>query len=319
MNLSEPFPSRLPASRGMILVITLWSLAILGVLAVYLAYGVRQKLILLERLEFKDKGHYLAAAGIKKAILKLKDSRVNVLVLRKAEPEEVLLSQEKKGYYYLRDEERKINVNTCGEEELQRLLSHLLGNEELALKLAYAIIDWRDEDSFYQHPQYGAEDSDYRHLNRPYEAKDSKYQVLEELLLVKGMKKEIFEQVKNYLTIYGEGRININTGCREVLLALGLSEELTEKILSFRRGGDLIAGTSDDNIFSQPSDIAEELKTIVYLTPAEVDQLKKLENQLTTTPNNFMIESWSILGKNKYPATAVVDRAGKILCCREQG
>jgi len=87
--------------------------------------------------------------------------------------------------YGLQDEERKINLNKADVDVLTRLLENTaeLGRRD-AEKLAYNIVDWRDNDSFFQHPQYGAEDSDYRSEKYSYEAKDSDFEVIEELLLV---------------------------------------------------------------------------------------------------------------------------------------
>ncbi len=54
----------------------------------------------------------------------------------------------------------------------------------------------------------------------------------------------------NYLTVWGEGKININTASEEVLLAVpGLYTKEVGKILSFRRGADGVPGTKDDGVF----------------------------------------------------------------------
>ena len=43
---------------------------------------------------------------------------------------------------------------------------------------------------------------------------------LDELLLVNGMTKDIFERIKDYVTVWGSGMVNINTAGREVLWLL---------------------------------------------------------------------------------------------------
>jgi len=61
------------------------------------------------------------------------------------------------------------------------------------------------------------------------------FRSINEVLLVEGMTKETFLLFKDLVTVYGTGRININTASKEVLLALGLDEELAEVIIRFRR------------------------------------------------------------------------------------
>ena len=61
-------------------------------------------------------------------------------------------------------------------------------------------------------------------------------EVLDELLLVKGVTRDIFDKVKDRVTVYGTGQVNINTAGMRVLQSLGMSEELAEKIRGRIRG-----------------------------------------------------------------------------------
>jgi DNA uptake protein ComE-like DNA-binding protein len=56
-----------------------------------------------------------------------------------------------------------------------------------------------------------------------------------EVLLVEGMRRENFLLFKDLVTVYGTGKININTARRAVLLALGLDEDTVAAILRFRQ------------------------------------------------------------------------------------
>ncbi len=58
---------------------------------------------------------------------------------------------------------------------------------------------------------------------------------INEVLLVEDMTKEKFLLFKDLVTVYGTGKININTANKEVFLALGLDEELIDVILRFRK------------------------------------------------------------------------------------
>lgn len=61
------------------------------------------------------------------------------------------------------------------------------------------------------------------------------FSTINEVLLVKGMTKEKFLLFKDLVTVYGMGKVNINTASKAVFLALGLDEEMTDLILRFRR------------------------------------------------------------------------------------
>ncbi len=58
---------------------------------------------------------------------------------------------------------------------------------------------------------------------------------INELLLVEGMSKDKFLLFKDLVTVYGAGKININTVSQEVLLVLGLDKDTSGAILRFRR------------------------------------------------------------------------------------
>ena len=61
------------------------------------------------------------------------------------------------------------------------------------------------------------------------------FKSINEVLLVEDIKPENFRLFKDMVTIYGSGKINVNTASKEVLLALGVDEEAVEAILTFRK------------------------------------------------------------------------------------
>ncbi len=347
-------------NKGSILILTLSILAVLAILSLNLGFGIRQKLIFLQQMDSKDKLHFIAEAGVKRGIVELRKYDFNsagfsclneswssnVLGFKEIRVGEGTFTIGCNSYsndfgdfyeeavnveievkapigYGIIDEERKININTAEAEIFKRLFQNIVYlDEEPSTELAYCIIDWRDEDSNFQHPTYGAEDSYYGNLKHPYKAKNAKYEILEELLLVKGMNIEIFDRIKNYLTVFGEGKININTAPKEALSSLGLSDGLINKILSFRYGADLEEATSDDNIFTSYSKIIAELKEIFPLSSSEVAQLEILisKGKLTTISQNFMIKSTAKLDNRDitYTIVAIVDSEGRIKYWQEE-
>jgi DNA uptake protein ComE-like DNA-binding protein len=61
------------------------------------------------------------------------------------------------------------------------------------------------------------------------------FSTINEVLLVEDISKEKFLLFKDLITVYGAGKVNINTVSKAVLVALGLDEEVADMILRFRR------------------------------------------------------------------------------------
>ena len=66
------------------------------------------------------------------------------------------------------------------------------------------------------------------------------FSTVNEVLLVEGMDKELFLLFKDFVTVYGLGKININTVSKRVLLALGLDNDLVEAIIRFRAQNQIV-------------------------------------------------------------------------------
>lgn len=327
--------------KGSILIIALWSLLFLASLSVILARAARQKLFFVQRLNERDQAHLAAEAGVKRAIVELMKADSSPGYCSLAEPwsndpaafKDVFVgaglfnvcynyteNQVSKTRWGMVDEERKINLNAADAAVLSRLFQVVLGVEETeASGLASCIIDWRDEDRELSSP-YGAEDVYYEGLSDAYEAKDAPFETLDELLLVKGMNPARFERLKEYLTIYGSGLLNVNTANREALIAVGLDGRLADIVLAFRRGPDDADGTLDDNVFDDPSAIPALISAFRHLGPEEIAMLSNVAAaHLTTDSQYFMINSLAGRPQNKEMGSVVcvVDKKGKVLSWRE--
>jgi general secretion pathway protein K len=99
-----------------------------------------------------------------------------------------------------------------------------------AVELIEAIKDWIDADD--EVTGGGAERAFYAALERPYAVKNAPLDCIEELLMVKGMSLDLFygkgdsPGLSRCLTVFGDGRININTAPKYILRAL--AEEMTD-------------------------------------------------------------------------------------------
>ncbi|MFH0827846.1 MAG: general secretion pathway protein GspK [Candidatus Omnitrophota bacterium] len=325
-------------NKASILIMVLWSVSFLTTLAVILGFQVRQKLVLVKRLEERDNGRLIAEAGVKRAIAELVVEKEedfdnltqkwsnNPVVFREAAVGGGKFSvsyeiNSGETFYGLTDEESKININSADAQVMERLF-RLAGLEEFeAQDLAFSIIDWRDADSQLSSPSGGAEDSYYRMLPASYEAKDAPFQALDEVLLVKGASENIFPKIRKYITIYGNGRVNINTAGKQVLMSLGFSENVADRIIAFRNGKDGIAGSPDDNYFENTADIALKIGDAGNLSQAEQAQINNItgEGLVSVKSANFMARSRVFMVRDKfvYEAVAVINRKGKILYWNE--
>lgn len=334
--------SRTAAYKGSILIIVIWALFMLSSFALILSGVVRQRLALMGRFQDRDKLHYIAEAGIKKAISEVKSREqkvfdtladywadnaplfANIQVGDGAASVSYSyyddISGGKRTRYGFIDEERKININKADDVTLQRLLRVILNMEEQeAAELASAVIDWRDSDNTSQSITAGAEDNYYLGLDGSYEAKDADFEVPEELVLVKGIDKIAYEMLKDYVTIYGDGKVNINTASLPVLMAAGLSREMADKVVIFRCGEDEEQGSADDNAFETPSEIVPLLSQHFHLSPSQIAELSAAANNLGVASGHFTIISNAQINNKKatQKTACVVNKDGKILYWRE--
>ncbi|MFC1807263.1 general secretion pathway protein GspK [Candidatus Omnitrophota bacterium] len=329
--------------KGSILILSLWSVCLLATYAVILGFNTRQSVELTRRLEERGRLRFAAEAGILKAIAMLRsqeessyfpseDIFSNNPVFFKGMrigDAEVTISYDSfdntEGLtlrnYGFQDEERKININLAKRPVLQRLFKVVLNlNEMQAQDLAASIIDWRDQDSELSVPTGSAEDSFYRFLKYPYEAKDANFQVLNELHLVKGVSDDLYNILKDYLTVYGTGMININTASEEVLLALGLSQRNVRMITSYRNGKDKTFGTPDDNVFTLPSAIVSRLSQHFGLSASDIATINNIVNMhMTTNSNYFTVNARASLNNKNLESkvVSVIDGSGRILYWQE--
>ncbi len=323
-------------SKGSVLALCLWVICFLSFLAVVLSYQVRQRLSLVKRLEERDKLHFMAEAALKRAISVIKKEPLdgcdylgeewsdNPLIFKDVRMEGGSFSV---GYdeagilngeaatvtrYGLIDEERKINLNSAPQDVIERLFRAGLGMDEMqAQELAASIKDWRDGDSELSIPSGSAEDFNYRGLNYPYDAKDGDFETLDELLLVNGMTRDVFERIKDYVTIWGSGMVNLNTAAGEVLLAVGLSQQLADKILSFRAGTD----ESEGGFFSGLSEVSSKLSQAGPLSDSELAILNLAAGRfLTVSSSAWTVRSRiSLSGRQVGEAVSVIDKKGRVL------
>ena len=115
------------------------------------------------------------------------------------------------------------------------------------------------------------------------------YSSINEILLVEDMTVDKFRNFKDMITVYGNGRVNINTASKAVLVCLGLDEELADIILRFRKehkieppkdaeGNPLV--TEDEYGFSSLATMVSDLSSFSNLSLRQEQDLLSAQSRL---------------------------------------
>jgi general secretion pathway protein K len=232
---------------GFVLIVVLCMVMMLSVLLLGFHYEARANLQAVDTFRTSGRALHCARAGLNIAIAAIKDrsgiqsdksplrplSRENTFIVDEGQCS-VTISEEsgKLNVNFLKDKNGKLNRPRI--EQVLRLFDLLNqekgGHPPIHYGLVPSMIDWTDRDDqvsylpFIRSEAKGAESSYYNRLKPPYACKNGSFETTEELLLVKGMTPEVFDRVGDYLTVYGDGEININYASAPVLQSL--SEEM---------------------------------------------------------------------------------------------
>jgi len=184
------------------------------------------------------------------------------------------------------DESSKLNVNSLlnekGEIDGQRVLQfkRLFSALGIGENLLDPLLDWLDPDDIVR--IQGAESFYYMGLDTPYRCANGPLQTIGQIFLVKGMKdvrrfgEEGKKRLLDFLTIYSDGKVNINTAPKEVLQSLSdnLDDAVAEAIIEYRKEED----------FSS----VEDLKKVPGVGAGLFNEIKKW---ITVKSSVFSIES----------------------------
>lgn len=132
----------------------------------------------------------------------------------------------------IKDESGKLDLNQLTtdrgypNERWIKIFRRLLLYLELEPDLADTVVDWLDTNP--EPLAAGAEDPYYLSLETPYRAKNGKLDSVDELALVKGFTPKVLGKLKPHVTVWSNGKININTASPAVLMAL--DDDMTEEM-----------------------------------------------------------------------------------------
>lgn len=202
-----------------------------------------------------------------------------------------------------------------GEENDQWFHDRNLDKWELIANLA----DWVDADTMRCGPRGGYEDNLYNRGDNPYLSKNAPFDTKEEIRLVAGWDGEVYDRFGASLSVWGSGKININTASSELIAGLirgyvtpTPTDATVELILGKIEEQKLIMGD-----FSKPSEFTSFVEGLGYtVDPA-------LSKALTKSSQTFFITSTGLVNDSAAKVSAVVTYGskggteGKVLYWRE--
>lgn len=232
----ERLPSR---ESGFVLVVTLVVLVVLVTVVVEFIYRVHVSTARSSNFAEGQRAALLAGKGVelaRKAVEGMLESGPNIVIDR----EGLVFTASEGGtsvVVRVHDELGKASLRTVYPNGVENGRAHPVFSrllEGLGVEgregIEDALADWIDADD--QPRPHGAEGPEhYLRLKAPYEARNGYPGSMGELLMIKGFSPDALSALKPVASPYNtDGRVNVNTASREVLLAL--SEEMTEELAS---------------------------------------------------------------------------------------
>jgi general secretion pathway protein K len=306
--------------RGMALLLVVATISVLSV--VVISFGQRTRSSMTQAFYYRDGAllQSMAESGVDIGISVLYDDRLSNRYDALVEPWSRLADVDlaplfEQGSLRLRidDLSGRIPINRLvpfAEQETEKrsaeafrtVLVRLLSDGEFAVEdeqqariIVDSITDWLDTD---ETPlPFGAETDYYLSLENPYPAKNGALETVDELLQVRGITPEILygsdekSGLSEYITIYGRGKINVNTAPLLLFKALapGISEDVLEMVEDFRTDAEsapLLAEPGwHQTLIGWPQDAVIDQRLITtrstYFSVSAAARMKSSRQQLT--------------------------------------
>lgn len=234
--------------KGITLVVVLFVLIILIILGLNLSYSTRLSMMSVKNLKEGTSLRYAMLSAFNEAVAYIaqdKDPVVDYVdqrgILHLDEREPFPETKEYNGIkldIMIMDEESRLNINMINDQHLRNLLRYASVPDDKLQVIMDSIRDWIDPDDL--HRASGAEKEYYEGLEIPYRPKNQALSVPEELLLIREFRKDYLygseerKGIKDFITTFSSGRLNINTVSKELMEILGLGSVSSETIISQR-------------------------------------------------------------------------------------
>ena len=306
------------ANSGFVLVLVLCMVVMLGILLFGFNHKSRAGLLAVDDMHKSHQALNCARAGLNIAIAAIRDD-VDIQTNRKLRNlllgEDTIWLDEGKCLITVTEESSRLNINLMIDEKgrinrtmidrLLRLIDILnrenYGDFNISYELVPSIIDWIDSDDkvtflpFIKYENSGAESDYYTNLTPPYCCRNNLFETTEELLLVKGATQQVFECLKDFITVRGDGLININWASKYVIQSLSenMDPALAQMIIDHRK--------------IRPFGSVDELREIPGMTDSIFQAVRKA---VTVSPAKqyYRVKSEGTVEDISYKTISVLER-----------
>lgn len=239
--------------RGVALMLALWLVVVLGAIAAATATLVRGEVDVVSNLRARSAARYAAESGVVVARARLeallathadpsgRARAFTILERRFADLREASIGPARFSVA-VADLNARLDLNHAEPATLQNFLAQFAPDREAA-RVAAAIEDWRDEDGL-PRPD-GAEAAEYERAGSPFVPTNAPFDRLETVRRVRGMTDSLAGLIAPYVTVDGDGRVNLNTAPHAVLAALpGIGPAGARELLARRGRGELFSSAA---------------------------------------------------------------------------
>lgn len=249
---------------GMALIAVLWVLVLLTAIVAEFAYSMRTEVNITCNFREAAQAYYIAHSGVIRAVVAIVKNADEVIPDTAWRVNAAIAPQRfGSGQFsvHIDNAAGLINLNTANDALLRLMVNTLDISDTEKAVIVDSILDWRDSDDL--HRLHGAENNYYLSLPSPYACKNSAFDTVEELLLVRGIRSELFyKKLRSIVTVTPDskirqaakrrtphlikravaGQININAAPRQLLEALPqITAEQIQNLMDYRIDRDLIS------------------------------------------------------------------------------
>jgi general secretion pathway protein K len=258
---------------GMALISVLWVLVLLTAVVAEFAYSMRTEVNITRNFKEAARAHYVAHSGVIRAVVEIIKNTAKAENQKNADGPvadavwrvNAAIAPQPFGRgrfsVHIDNAAGLIDLNTAGDKLLRLMVNTLDISDTEKAVIVDSILDWRDSDDF--HRLNGAENKYYQSLPNPYACKNAAFDTVEELLLVRGIRPELFyKNLRSIVTVTPEsktgpaanrrssrratraaaGQINFNAAPRQLLEALPqITSQQVQNLIDFRIDRDLIS------------------------------------------------------------------------------
>ena len=287
------------ASRsGIVLIVVLLAVTLMTAFIVEFAYGIYVSTTAIHNWATSQKASLLAKSGISLAVAYTKRNinRYNYSYPGRANLPfpEPFSGEEGDINLLIEDETGKLNINALiysnglTDERIYGQVRRLCTELDIPTSMVDIIADWIDPD---EEPR--VRDSEES-------AKNSALWTLSEIYLIPGIEQEWVDAVLPYITLYGDGRINLNAADEPVLVSLfedaGAALERSGKIMKQRLESPL-KSDSINKLFSDLG-LAKPPWAVVkgthfrLISTGQVGDVKRVVDAVIKVDKQYRIEYW---------------------------